>query len=73
MDIVYVEIFGFVMLLFEFEMDDEVVVLVNDSDFFLCGSVFLKDIMRVLDIFKWFRLGVCYINGLSLYVEFMLL
>ncbi|CAP69194.1 uncharacterized protein PODANS_7_11500 [Podospora anserina S mat+] len=69
MDIAHVETFGPVMLLSEFETDDEAVASANDSDFSLCGSVFSKDTMRALDISKRLRLGACHINGPSLYVE----
>ncbi|KAK4200504.1 aldehyde dehydrogenase domain-containing protein [Triangularia verruculosa] len=69
MDIAHVETFGPVILLSEFETDEEAVASANDSDFSLCGSVFSRDTLRALDISKRLRLGACHINGPSLYVE----
>ncbi len=69
MDIAQKESFGPVMILSEFETDEEAVASANDSEFSLCASVFSRDFMRALDIAKQVRAGSCHINGPTVYVE----
>ncbi|GAB1320864.1 Aldehyde/histidinol dehydrogenase [Madurella fahalii] len=69
MDIARKESFGPVMVLSEFETDEEAIASANDSEFSLCASVFSKDVMRAMDIAKQIRAGACHINGPTVYVE----
>ncbi|KAK4182505.1 aldehyde dehydrogenase domain-containing protein [Podospora australis] len=69
MDIAHKETFGPVMILSEFDTDQEAVDTANDSEFSLCGSVFTRDTMKALDVARRLRLGACHINGPTLYVE----
>ncbi|KAK4167649.1 aldehyde dehydrogenase family-domain-containing protein [Cladorrhinum sp. PSN259] len=69
MDIAHHETFGPVMILSEFESDDEAIASANDSDFSLCASVFSRDTLRALDVARQVRAGACHINGPTIYVE----
>lgn len=69
MDIAHKESFGPVMVLSEFESDEEAIASANDSEFSLCASVFSRDVMRAMDIAKQIRAGACHINGPTVYVE----
>ncbi|KAK3340027.1 Aldehyde/histidinol dehydrogenase [Neurospora tetraspora] len=69
MDIAKKESFGPVIILSEFETDEEAVALANDSEFSLCASVFSTDVVRALDIARQVRAGACHINGPTVYVE----
>ncbi|KAK4221437.1 Aldehyde/histidinol dehydrogenase [Podospora fimiseda] len=69
MDIAHQETFGPVMILYEFETDEEAVVNANDSDFSLCASVFSKNTLRALDVARQVRAGACHVNGPTIYVE----
>lgn len=68
-DIAKKESFGPVMILSEFETDEEAVALANDSEFSLCASVFSTDVVRALDVARQVRAGACHINGPTVYVE----
>ncbi|KAK5653173.1 hypothetical protein OQA88_9272 [Cercophora sp. LCS_1] len=69
MDIAHKESFGPIMVLSEFETDEEAIALANSSDFSLCASVFSKNAMRALDVAKEIRTGSCHVNGPTVYVE----
>jgi len=69
MDIARVETFGPVIILSEFDTDEEAITAANSSDFSLCASVFSRDIMRALDVAKRVRAGSCHVNGPTVYVE----
>jgi len=69
MDLYHQESFGPVMILLEFETDEEGVDLANDSDFSLCASVFSRDVMRAMELAKQVRAGSCHINGPTIYIE----
>lgn len=69
MDVACKESFGPIMVLSEFDTDDEAVALANNSDFSLCASVFSRDVMRALEVAKRVRAGSCHINGPTVYVE----
>ncbi|KAK3990135.1 Aldehyde/histidinol dehydrogenase [Cladorrhinum sp. PSN332] len=69
MDIAHQETFGPVMILSEFETDEEAVAKANDSDFSLCASVFSRDTLRALDVARQVRAGACHVNGPTIYVE----
>ncbi|KLU89176.1 hypothetical protein MAPG_08150 [Magnaporthiopsis poae ATCC 64411] len=63
------EIFGPVLMLTEFDTDDEAVELANDSDYSLCASIFSRDIMTAMDLAGRVRAGSCHINGPTVYAE----
>ena len=69
MDITHKESFGPVLVLSEFDTDEEAVSLANSSDFSLCASVYSRDVMRAMDIARQVRAGSCHINGPTVYVE----
>ncbi|KAK1749358.1 Aldehyde/histidinol dehydrogenase [Echria macrotheca] len=69
MDVAYKESFGPVMVLFEFDTDEEAIALANSSDYSLCASVFSRDVFRALEVAKQVRAGSCHINGPTVYVE----
>ncbi|KAK1779333.1 salicylaldehyde dehydrogenase [Copromyces sp. CBS 386.78] len=63
MDIAKQESFGPVMIISEFETDEEAVALANVSD------VFSTDIVRALNIARQIQAGAFHINGPTVYVE----
>lgn len=69
MDLYHQESFGPVILLSEFDTDDEAIASANDSDFSLCASVFSRDVLRALDVARQVRAGSCHVNGPTVYVE----
>jgi len=69
MDIAHKESFGPVMMLSEFETEEEAIALANDSDFSLCASVFSRDGIRALEVAKKVRAGSCHVNGPTIFVE----
>ncbi|CAI4216050.1 unnamed protein product [Parascedosporium putredinis] len=69
MDLYHQESFGPVMILIEYETDEQSVELANDSDFSLCASIFSRDIMRAMEMAKEVRAGSCHINGPTIYIE----
>ena len=69
MDLAYKESFGPVIVLSEFDTDEEAIASANDSEFSLCASVFSRDVMRALDMAKQVRAGSCHVNGPTVYVE----
>jgi benzaldehyde dehydrogenase (NAD) len=69
MDLAHKESFGPVMVLSEFETDEEAIASANDSEFSLCASVWSRDVMRAMDITRRVRAGACHINGPTIYVE----
>lgn len=69
MDIAHKESFGPVVVLSEFETDEEAVAAANDSEFSLCASVFSRDVMRAMDVARRVRAGACHVNGPTVYVE----
>ncbi|KAK0711706.1 aldehyde dehydrogenase domain-containing protein [Lasiosphaeris hirsuta] len=69
MDIAHKEAFGPVIILSEFETDEEAIASANDSEFSLCASVFSRDVMRAMDVARQVRAGSCHVNGPTVYVE----
>lgn len=69
MDVYSHETFGPIIILSEFETDEEAIASANDSDFSLCASVFSRDILRALDVARAVRAGSCHVNGPTVYVE----
>lgn len=63
------EVFGPVLMLAEFDTDDEAVDLANDSDYSLCASIFSRDVMTAMDLARRVRAGSCHINGPTVYSE----
>ncbi|KAK0646724.1 Aldehyde/histidinol dehydrogenase [Cercophora newfieldiana] len=63
------ETFGPVMILSEFETDEEAIASANSTDFSLCASVFSRDVMRAMDVARQVRAGACHVNGPTVYVE----
>ncbi|KAL8417599.1 hypothetical protein RB594_001311 [Gaeumannomyces avenae] len=63
------EVFGPVLMLAEFDTDDEAVAAANDTDYSLCASVFSRDVMTAMDLARRVRAGTCHVNGPTIYVE----
>jgi aldehyde dehydrogenase (NAD+) len=64
-----VEMFGPVVILEEFETDDDAVRLANDSDFGLSGAVHTTDIERGMRIARRVETGMIHINDASIHDE----
>ncbi|KAK0623670.1 Aldehyde/histidinol dehydrogenase [Immersiella caudata] len=69
MDIAHKESFGPVMILSEFDTDEEAIASANSTDYSLCASVFSRDVMRAVDVARQVRVGACHVNGPTVYVE----
>ncbi|CAK7240523.1 MAG: hypothetical protein STHCBS139747_001965 [Sporothrix thermara] len=69
MDLYQQETFGPVVIVNEFEDEDDAVAQSNQTDFTLCGSIFSRDILRAADLAKQVRAGSCHVNGPTVYVE----
>lgn len=61
------EIFGPVMLLLEFEEEDEVIQRANNSDFGLAGGVFTRDLRTAHRISAELECGTVYVNTYNVY------
>lgn len=62
MVIVCEEIFGFVLLVLDFEIEVEVMECVNVIEFGLVVGVFMFDLICVYCVVVGFEVGICYIN-----------
>lgn len=62
MVIVSEEIFGFVVGFFFFEMEEEVVVMVNNMEVGFVGYFFLKDLERVYCVVEVLEVGMVGVN-----------
>lgn len=62
MDIIYEEIFGLVLLVVVFLIFDEVLVMVNDSDYGLIFLIYICDLNVVMKVIKGLKFGEIYIN-----------
>ena len=69
MEVARVEMFGPVVILEEFETDEDAVRIANDSDFGLSGAVHTGDIERGMQIARKVETGMIHINDASIHDE----
>lgn len=69
MEVARVEMFGPVVILEEFETDEDAVRIANDSDFGLSGAVHTGDIERGMQIARKVEIGMIHINDASIHDE----
>jgi len=69
MEVSRVEMFGPVVVLEEFEDDEDAVRIANDSDFGLSGAVHTGDIERGMQIARKVETGMIHINDASIHDE----
>ncbi len=62
MAVVREEIFGPVMSVLEFELEDEVIARANDTDYGLAAGVFTNDLTRAHRVIARLEAGTCWIN-----------
>ncbi len=60
------EIFGPVLSVLDFDMEDEVLARANDTPFGLAAGVFTRDLTRAHRMAAGFEAGTCYINTYNL-------
>ncbi|MFC4466818.1 aldehyde dehydrogenase family protein [Streptomyces xiangluensis] len=65
-DIAQDELFGPVVLVMEFDSDDEAVRMANESEFGLSGSVHTKDITRGVRIARRIKTGMVHVNDTTI-------
>jgi len=69
MEIARVEMFGPVVLLMEFDTDEDAIRMANDSDYGLSGAVHTSNIERGLAVAKRVETGMIHINDTSIHDE----
>lgn len=69
MEVARVEMFGPVVVLEEFETDEDAVRIANDSDFGLSGAVHTGDVERGMRIARKVETGMIHINDASIHDE----
>jgi aldehyde dehydrogenase (NAD+) len=57
-----VEMFGPVMSLLPFDMEDEAIALANDTPYGLASGIFTRDVARAHRVSSRLRAGICWIN-----------
>lgn len=67
------ESFGLLVVLYEIEMEEEVLEVVNDIEYGFMLVVFMEDLRRGLRFVKEIEMGVVYINSMMVYDESVLL
>ncbi|WP_127105634.1 betaine-aldehyde dehydrogenase [Pararhodobacter zhoushanensis] len=60
------EIFGPVMVVLDFDTEDEVIARANDTEFGLAAGVFTSDLARALRVVAQLQAGTCWINTYNL-------
>jgi aldehyde dehydrogenase (NAD+) len=65
-DIARAELFGPVVLVMEFDSDDEAVAMANDTDYGLSGAVHTKDLARGVRIAKRIQTGMVHVNDTTI-------
>lgn len=64
MSIVKEELFGLVVCIMLFEMEDEVVSIVNVILFGLSGVVYMVNVEWGVEFVKWIEIGMIYVNDM---------
>lgn len=67
MDIFYEEIFGLVILFIIFEMEDEVIEMVNDSEFGFVFYFYIKDLVCVEKVGVVLEYGMVGVNEIVIF------
>lgn len=63
------ELFGPVILVMEFDTDDEAIDIANDSLYGLSGAIHTRDLMRGVEMAKQIETGMVHINDISIFDE----
>jgi acyl-CoA reductase-like NAD-dependent aldehyde dehydrogenase len=69
MELWRVESFGPVLLIVEFDTEEEAVEMANDTDYGLNAAVWTRNVMRGLRVGKQIECGNCHVNGATIHDE----
>jgi acyl-CoA reductase-like NAD-dependent aldehyde dehydrogenase len=69
MDIYYQESFGPTVAVYEFETNEEAIILANDTEYGLVSSVYSENIPEAMEVARMIKSGSCHINGPTVHDE----